>query len=131
MKFRIGIGVIIWREGKVLLGERIGSHGANTWSFPGGHLEDNESPEATAKREVLEETGLEVNDLVPSGFTFDHFEENNTHYLTLFYRCQWISGTPAILEKDKCREWRWCELNKLPEPLFKPVASLLKQQNLF
>jgi len=130
MKFRIGIGVIIWKEGKVLLGERIGSHGANTWSFPGGHLEDNESPEATAKREVLEETGLEVNDLVPSGFTFDHFEENNTNYLTLFYRCQWINGTPTILEKDKCREWRWCELNKLPEPLFKPVASLLRKNDL-
>lgn len=130
MKIKIGIGVIIYKSGKVLIGQRIGSHGANTWSFPGGHLEEGEEPEATVRRELLEETGLKINILTPAGFTFDHFEENNTNYITLFYKGDWITGTPEILEKDKCLEWRWADPRDLPQPLFKPVASLLKQGSL-
>jgi 8-oxo-dGTP diphosphatase len=127
VKIKTGIGVIIYKSGKVLVGQRIGSHGANTWSFPGGHLEDGEEPEATARRELLEETGLKVNILLPAGFTFDHFEENNTSYITLFYKGDWAEGTPEILEKEKCLEWRWADPQNLPQPLFKPIASLLKQ----
>ena len=47
---RVGVGVVIMRNGKILLGERIGSHGANTWATPGGHLEVGESIEACAAR---------------------------------------------------------------------------------
>jgi 8-oxo-dGTP diphosphatase len=130
MKIKIGIGIIIYKSGKVLIGQRIGSHGANTWSFPGGHLEEGEEPEATARRELLEETGLKVNILAPAGFTFDDFEENNTSYITLFYKGDWVTGTPGILEKDKCLEWRWADPHDLPQPLFKPVASLLKQGSI-
>lgn len=36
---RIGVGVLIFRDGKLLLGKRRGSHGAGDWSAPGGHLE--------------------------------------------------------------------------------------------
>ena len=56
---RVGIGVIVMRNGLVLLGERIGAHGAGTWALPGGHLEFGESVEQCARREVWEETGLE------------------------------------------------------------------------
>ena len=40
---RVGIGVIILKDGKVLLGKRKGSHGAGEYAFPGGHLEYMES----------------------------------------------------------------------------------------
>lgn len=33
---RIGVGVLIFRDGKLLLGKRKGSHGAGHWSAPGG-----------------------------------------------------------------------------------------------
>ena len=130
MKVKIGVGVIIYKSGTVLIGQRTGSHGANTWSFPGGHLEEGESPETTARRELQEETGLTINILSPAGFTFDHFEENNTSYITLFYKGEWVTGTPEILEKDKCLEWRWADPYDLPKPLFKPVESLLKQGSI-
>jgi 8-oxo-dGTP diphosphatase len=49
---RVGVAAVILREGRVLLGERIGSHGAHTWATPGGHLEWGESIEECAKRET-------------------------------------------------------------------------------
>ena len=49
---RVGVGVIVLREGRVLLGRRLGSHGAGTWQFPGGHLEAFERVEDCARREV-------------------------------------------------------------------------------
>ncbi len=36
---QVGVGVLILRDGKVLLGRRKGSHGAGCWSAPGGHLD--------------------------------------------------------------------------------------------
>ena len=57
---QVGVGVLILRDGKVLLGRRKGSHGAGCWSAPGGHLEFGETLEDCAAREVLEETGLKI-----------------------------------------------------------------------
>jgi 8-oxo-dGTP diphosphatase len=120
---------MIYKSGKVLIGKRIGSHGAHTWSFPGGHVEADEAPEVAAKREVFEETGLEIGHLTPAGFSVDHFEENKTDYLTLFYRCEWTAGIPEVREKEKCLEWRWSTLEDLPQPLFLPIESFLRQAN--
>jgi 8-oxo-dGTP diphosphatase len=57
---RVGIGVIILKNGRVLLGKRKSSHGTGTWHFPGGHLEFGESLEDCSRREVLEETGMKI-----------------------------------------------------------------------
>ena len=45
---KVGVGVIVRREGRILLGKRKGSHGENTWAPPGGHLEFMESVEECA-----------------------------------------------------------------------------------
>lgn len=55
---KVGIGVIVMRQGRILIGERAAGHGSNTFMIPGGHLEFGESFEETACREVEEETGL-------------------------------------------------------------------------
>ncbi|WDG10331.1 NUDIX hydrolase [Vibrio campbellii] len=126
---RVGVATIILRDGAILLGERVGSHGANTWATPGGHLELGESIEDCAKREVLEETGLIVDSLEKFTFTNDIFEKEGKHYVTLFVVASSASGEPQVTEPDKCKQWKWCRLDDLPEPLFLPLINLLKEDN--
>ena len=126
---RVGVATIILRDGAILLGERIGSHGANTWATPGGHLELGESIEDCAKREVLEETGLIVDSIEKFTFTNDIFEKEGKHYVTLFVVASIVSGEPQVTEPDKCKQWKWCWLDDLPEPLFLPLINLLKEDN--
>ncbi|CAE6948549.1 NUDIX domain [Vibrio sp. B1FIG11] len=126
---RVGVATIILRDGAILLGERVGSHGANTWATPGGHLELGESIEDCAKREVLEETGLIVDSIEKFTFTNDIFEKEGKHYVTLFVVASSASGEPQVTEPDKCKQWKWCRLDDLPEPLFLPLINLLKEDN--
>jgi len=68
---QVGVGVIIIRDDHILLGERTGAHGTGTWALPGGELEMGERIEDCARREVLEETGLELASIKKYGFTND------------------------------------------------------------
>ena len=124
---RVGVAAVIFREGRILLGERIGSHGANTWATPGGHLELGESIEECAQRETLEETGLEVGAFRKLGFTNDIFEKEGKHYVTLYVVATSTSGEPQVMEPHQCKLWQWFDLDELPEPLFLPLVNLLKE----
>ena len=59
------VGVMIFKNGKVLIGKRTSSasHGPNEYSFPGGHIEDQESFKESTERETLEEAGVKVKNL--------------------------------------------------------------------
>lgn len=59
----VGMGILVMRGDKVLLGKRRGSHGAGYYAAPGGHIEFGESFAAAAAREVREETALEITNL--------------------------------------------------------------------
>ena len=120
----IGVGVIVMRDGLVLLGERIGSHGSGTWALPGGHLEFGESIERCARREVLEETGLELGRISLGPYTSDVFHTEGKHYVTLFVVAHGATGEPQLLEPAKCARWGWFRWSALPEPLFLPLQSL-------
>lgn len=124
---KVGVGVMIFRDGCVLLGKRRGAHGADTWALPGGHLEFGESIQRCAQREVLEETGIVVLRVRNAAFTNDFFEKERLHYVTLFVVAEEWSGTPAVMEPSKCKEWAWFDWEKLPSPLFVPLENLKKQ----
>jgi ADP-ribose pyrophosphatase YjhB (NUDIX family) len=56
---QVGIGIILFRGEDVLLIRRGRPPGVGQWSLPGGRQELGETAEAAARRELLEETGLE------------------------------------------------------------------------
>jgi ADP-ribose pyrophosphatase YjhB (NUDIX family)/catechol 2,3-dioxygenase-like lactoylglutathione lyase family enzyme len=121
---RVGVGVFVLRDGLVLLGQRLGSHGAGTWALPGGHLEFGETVERCAMREVHEETGLTVDVVARGPYTNDVLDDVGKHYVTVFVLAHAPHGEPELREPAKCAEWRWCRWNDLPTPLFAPLANL-------
>jgi 8-oxo-dGTP diphosphatase len=123
----VGVGVIVLRDGRLLLGRRRGSHGADTWALPGGHPEDGETFESCARREVLEETGLTVAAVRPGPWTEDLFPIEGKRYVTLFVVAESATGDPQLREPAKCHGWEWFPWSALPEPLFPPLASLRRQ----
>ena len=125
---RVGVGVLIIRNGKVLMGKRKGSHGPGTWAPPGGHVEFNENPEKTAVRETLEETGLKVSSPKFVAITSDIHKKEKKHYITLYYICKYRSGEAKVMEPEKCEKWGWFEWNKLPKPLFLGIVNLHDKQ---
>jgi len=126
MHVETGIGVIVLKEGRVLLGKRLNSHGDGTWSFPGGHLEMFESWEQCAEREVLEEANIRISNLKFATTTNDIFREENKHYITIFMVADYSGGTLKVNEPDKCEKWEWFDWGTLPQPLFLPIENLLK-----
>ena len=123
---KIGVGVCVIKDGKVLLGKRLNAHGQGTWAFPGGHLEFGESVTDCARREVTEETGLQISNIRRGPYTEDLFIAENKHYITLIMIADWQAGEPSVLEPEKCQEWRWFEWENLPEPLFPTFGNLAK-----
>jgi 8-oxo-dGTP diphosphatase len=125
-KPKVGVGVIIIKDNKILLGKRKNAHGDNTWSFPGGHLEYGEEWEDCSRREVMEETGIEIKNIRFGTATNDIFLNEQKHYITIIMISDFESGEVKIMEPDKCEKWEWFEWNKLPQPFFLPIVNLLK-----
>ena len=124
---KVGIGVIVIKDEKVLLGKRKNAHGEGAWSFGGGHLEFGESWEECAAREILEETGITIKNIRFGLATNDIFKNEEKHYITIFMISDYDSGEVAVMEPDKCEQWQWFEWANLPQPLFIPIENLLKQ----
>jgi 8-oxo-dGTP diphosphatase len=114
------MGVLVMRQGRVLLGRRRGSHGAGYYAAPGGHIEFGESFEQTARREVREETGLEITDLrlLSVGNYFFSRADGLRHYIDIDFVCEAPAGDPQLMEPEKCDGWAWYDLDAVPQPLF-------------
>lgn len=125
---KVGVGVIIFKDGKILLGKRKNSHGDGSWSFPGGHLEFAESWEDCARRETKEETNLNIKNIHFLTATNDIFITEEKHYITIFILADYDTGELKLLEKEKCEKWDWFDFENLPSPLFLPIENLLKSE---
>lgn len=92
----VGVGAVIVRDGKVVLIRRKYEPLAGHWSLPGGALEIGETIEAGVAREMLEETGLEV-EVGPvievfDRITFDATRRVRYHFVLIDYLCWPIGG---------------------------------------
>src|SRR4051812_30668007 len=92
---RVGIGVLVMKDGRLLLGKRKGSHGAGEYASPGGHLEHLESFADAAAREVHEETGLKIGALRFLR-VLNTVQYAPRHYVDIAFVAEWASGVPAV-----------------------------------
>lgn len=123
----VGVALIIRKEGRILLGKRKGNHGGGTWSFPGGHLEYEESFEECALRESLEEAGVTAKNIRFFSISNNVFRDEGMHSITIFMLGDYASGDPKVLEPGKCSSWDWFSWEDLPDPLFLPVKLLVEE----
>ena len=122
---RVGVGIMILKEGKVLLGKRKGSHGAGEYSFPGGHLEYMESFKDCALRELGEECGIEVENIRFQYLSnVKHYAPK--HYVHIGLIADWRSGEPKVLEPEKLESWDWYDLSNLPKPMFYQAVAAIE-----
>lgn len=118
------VGVMVWKDGKILLGKRKGSHGNGEYSFAGGHLEFGESFEECAKRETKEEAGIEIKNLKFLSVANILRHEGRQDVLVSF-TADWKSGEPVTDPNEKVEDWDWYSLDNLPSPMFYPAEVLI------
>ena len=105
----IGVGSIIIDEGRVLLAERGREPLKGYWSLPGGIVEAGEKLEEAIRREVREETGLEIETLG----MFEIFERimpdangrPEYHYVLMDYLCRVVGGKLAAASDVSGAAW--------------------------
>ncbi len=142
-KPRVGVGVIILRNNKILLGKRHDNpkkadsllHGEGTWTLPGGKLDFKEGLKDCAYREVFEETEIKINKdkIKIVSITNDIVED--AHFVTIVFVTEEYQGEPKVMEPDEITEWKWFDLNDLPSPMFFPsekaIRNYINKENRF
>jgi 8-oxo-dGTP diphosphatase len=111
----VGVGALIFREGRVLLVRRGHAPSLGEWSIPGGALEVGETLADGVKREVREETGLAVDPLavveVVDRIVRDETGRVQFHYVLVDYLCRVSGGSEAWA--DDAVGLRWATMDEL------------------
>ena len=128
---KIGIGVMLLDDDKILLGHRAtnkkdtgGIYETDCWTLPGGKQEYDETFFEGAKREVKEETNLDIDKLELFGAADDI--QPDRHYITMHVIAREFSGKLKVMEPGSEDEWRWFSLDKLPNNLYSPSEKFIK-----
>jgi 8-oxo-dGTP diphosphatase len=124
---RVGIGILLVKQGKILLGQRKGSHGAGEYSLPGGHLEAGESFEDCVLRELAEEVGSQIKIKNVRFLCVTNLRKYMPkHYVDIGMAADWVSGEPKQMEPEKNSGWAWYDIDNLPSPLFGCTENYLE-----
>ena len=103
----VRVSAIILKDDKILLIHRK-KNGEEYWVFPGGGVEDTETPEQGIIREVKEETGLDVLKCKLAFMAYNEASKTDQP----FYICEVSDGIPEIIgeEKEKNSPENWYQL---------------------
>jgi 8-oxo-dGTP diphosphatase len=107
-------GVIVMRNGRVLLARRAHEPRRGSWGIPAGFMEYGEHPESTAVREAKEETGL----VVKLGEIFGVYagrDDPRTRAVLILYRAKAAAG--RLRAGDDASEVGFFALDRLPRPI--------------
>jgi 8-oxo-dGTP diphosphatase len=109
-QLKVGAAVLIEQEGKLLLLQRNDEPWKGSWMVPAGYVEADEDPKEAAKREVREETGLEV-DLGDLYHVYYFDDDPRGNGVAFVYRAEKISGEIIINgEASAAKFFPWYEI---------------------
>ncbi len=122
----VAAGIIQREDGKILLARRKpGSHLAGYWEFPGGKIEEGESPEECLERELLEELGIVTK---AGAFVAESvYDYGEKQIRLLAYFVQFLEGD-FVLDSHDCVTWvHLSEANKYQlAPADVPLLSFIQ-----
>jgi 8-oxo-dGTP diphosphatase len=121
--------VCVDADGRILLVRRAAEVYHGYWDLPGGFVDEDEHPLGTMRRELREETGLEVEPLEFLGVWMDRYSEDDSgpSTLNLYWTARVVGGEPTAA--DDVSELRWFARSELPPPeeiAFRNVAMVLE-----
>ena len=104
-------------DNRILLARRPeGKSMAGLWEFPGGKVEDGETPEQTLVRELAEELGIVTEEPCLAPLTFASHDYADFHLLMPLYVCRKYQGIPVALEGQTLKWVRPGALRDYPMP---------------
>jgi len=105
----LAVSAAIFRDGKVLVVRRARKPALNYYTLPGGGVEAGETLTQAVRREVREETALEVEPIALAGHreVIQHDAEGRTqrHFVILCFACRYVAGEPALSEELDDAQW--------------------------
>jgi mutator protein MutT len=128
-EIRVGVGAIITREdGRILLGIRNVEDNKGLWELFGGLRKPGESLEASIKREVMEEAGIEVEPVRVVATYTREFPERNIRNVGLCFQCNYLSGEPHQTEFGRVAGFQWFTLAEALEQNITPYTRMQLEQ---
>ena len=123
-KLKIVVSIaLINNENEILLSKRPEEkHLSGFWEFPGGKVEEGETPEKALIREVKEELNIDINNKCIAPLSFSEFDYNNFQLLLLLYICRRWDGVPMSMENNKLE---WVKPNMLRDYKMPPADDAL------
>lgn len=122
---KVGVGLLVIKDGKVLWGKRKGSFGEGLYGGVGGHVEYGETVQQAILRELDEECGIKVKN-VRILCVSDFLTHSPRHYVDIGFVADWDSGEPTIKEPHKLEGWEWRDLDDIPHPVFAPMVGYIQ-----
>ena len=108
---------LIDKDGRVLIAQRpAGKSMAGMWEFPGGKVEDGETPEAALIRELHEELGIETWSSCLAPLTFASHSYPDFHLIMPLFACRKWDGIPIAREGQTLAWVRPEKLRDYPMP---------------
>ena len=136
--FKSAVHMIIIKENKILVQKRKGTKlWCDYYALPAGHIDKGENQYEALVREAKEELGIIINpeDILNSYVVLrrNNFEidgKKSEPYIDYYFEVENYDGIPSIMERDKCSELIWVDMNLLPNPFINYEGEFLNNKKI-
>lgn len=136
--FKSAVHMILVKDGKILVQKRKGSKlWPDYYALPAGHVDSGENQYDALVREAQEELGIEldIKNIINSYVVLrrNYFKIDGKKlepYIDYYFEFKKYKGTPKIMEKDKCDELIWVDINDLPKPFVNYEGVFLNDRTI-